>query len=237
MFKLVKIILILPLLFNHIYAKKTMVPINKPKIIYVFDPMCGWCYAFGKEMNKLYDKLHTEFDFEVISGGMVVGDREGPVGNFADYILNNYKRVEEYSGIKFGEKYLDQVKNKTLWSSSIKPSMAIEACKTLNAGHELKFAELIQHAYFFEGNDLRNDSVYILLTKQFNINTDAFKNALNSDETIKSMNNGFKTAAYMGITGYPCVILVWENKYYKVANGYTNFNELLNNINKVMLKH
>jgi putative protein-disulfide isomerase len=83
---------------------------NKDRIIYVFDPMCGWCFGFGKVMTEFEATYKDSIDFDVISGGMVVGEREGPVGDFADYILGAYTRVEEYSGMKFGQPYLDQLK-------------------------------------------------------------------------------------------------------------------------------
>jgi len=44
----------------------------KNKIIYVWDPMCGWCYGFEPQMEKFQEKYRDEYDFEVIIGGMVL---------------------------------------------------------------------------------------------------------------------------------------------------------------------
>ena len=67
---------------------------NKPRIIYFFDTLCGWCYGFSPVIKQIADKYGDEFDFEVISGGMMMGERVQPASVMADYILNAYKTVE-----------------------------------------------------------------------------------------------------------------------------------------------
>ena len=80
--------------------------------------------------------------------------------DFADYILGAYKKVEEYSGMKYGQPYLDQLKTKTLWSSSVKPSIALETFKAFNTKDVVAFSHAIQLAYFVDGKDLRDEEVY-----------------------------------------------------------------------------
>lgn len=205
----------------------------KPKVIYVYDPMCGWCFGFSKVISKLHNEFQNEYDFEIISGGMVRADREGPIGDFADYILNAYKRVEDYSGVKFGKPYLEQLKTKTLWSGSTKPSMAIEAFKLFEPKHAIQFAALVQQAYFVEGKDLRDDSVYTEILKQFHVDTHAYLNALHSEEIRKATSDGFQFSANLGVTGYPSVVFVWKDKYYMVSRGFTNYDMLKQTIEKV----
>lgn len=206
----------------------------KDKIIYVYDPMCGWCFGFGKVMDE-FQQLHKDsFDFDVISGGMVVGEREGPVGDFADYILGAYKRVEEYSGIKFGQPYLEQLKTKKLWSSSVKPAHAVEAFKEFNTKDIVQFSHAVQKAYFIEGKDLRDENVYKALIKPYNINEADFIQKLNSNEISARTTDWFKTASAWGITGYPAVIMVHNGKYYAIARGYTDLESLNKNVQSVV---
>ncbi len=210
--------------FNAETYQKT--PLNKTmekdKIIYVYDPMCGWCFGFGKVMGDFHKEFKDSFEFDVVSGGMVVGDREGPVGDFADYILGAYKRVEEYSGMKFGQLYLDQLKTKTLWSSSVKPSIALEAFKAFNTKDVVEFSHAIQLAYFVDGKDLRDEDVYKQLIKPYGINEAEFIKKLNSEDMRKQTTDWFQTTANWGVTGYPMVILVRNGKYYAIAKGFTD---------------
>ncbi|MES2690449.1 MAG: DsbA family protein [Bacteroidota bacterium] len=206
----------------------------KDKIIYVYDPMCGWCFGFGKVMSEFHQLNKDAFEFDVISGGMVVGDREGPIGDFADYILGAYKRVEEYSGMKFGQPYLDQLKTKTLWSSSVKPAIAVETFKAFNTKDIVAFSHAVQKAYFIEGKDLRDENVYKELIKPYQINEADFIKKLNSDEMRTRTSDWFKTSADWGITGYPAVLMVRNGKYYAIARGFTDLETLNKNVQSVV---
>ena len=207
---------------------------EKDKIIYVSDPMCGWCFGFGKVMGDFYSAYKDTFKFDVVSGGMVVGDREGPIGDFAEYILGAYKKVEEYSGMQYGQPYLDQLKTKTLWSSSIKPAIAIETFKQFNPEEVVGFSHAVQIAYFVDGKDLRNEEVYKELIKPYGINEAEFIGKLNSEEMRKQTNDWFQTTANWGVTGYPMVILVRNNKYYAIAKGFTDLETLKKNAASVI---
>ena len=207
---------------------------TKDKIIYVYDPMCGWCFGFGKVMGEFHQLYKDSFDFDVISGGMVVGEREGPVGDFADYILGAYKRVEEYSGMKFGQPYIEQLKTKTLWSSSVKPALAVETFKKFNTRDVVEFSHAVQKAYFIEGKDLRDENVHKALIKPYNIDEAGFIRRLNSKEISTRTTDWFKTASAWGITGYPAVIMVHNGKYYAIARGFTDLETLNKNVQSVV---
>lgn len=228
------ILYLLFLLFCSAFQLNEPQTMTKDKIIYVYDPMCGWCFGFGKVMSEFHAKNKDSFDFDVVSGGMVVGDREGPVGDFADYILGAYKRVEEYSGMHFGQPYLDQLKSKTLWSSSVKPAIAVEAFKEFNTKDVVEFSHAVQKAYFIDGKDLRNDEVYKNLARAYDINEDDFITKLNSSVIKDRTTEWFKTTSAWGISGYPTVIMVRNGKYYAVARGFTDMETLNKNIQSVV---
>ncbi len=209
---------------------------EKEKIIYVYDPMCGWCFGFGKVMEQFFEEYKDTFDFDVISGGMNVGEREGEVGDFADYILGAYTRVEEYSGMKFGESYLAQLRTKKLWLSSVKPSIALEVFKSFNKKDVVHFSHQIQKAFFINGTDLREDNVYKDLIKPYQIPEKEFIEKLKSEEFRKSATDGFQTAANWGVTGYPMVIYIHNNTYYAIAKGFTDLKTLKETLKKVQAK-
>lgn len=236
-FSRIILILLTPLLFLSMAPTDLSNNPNKSKIIYVFDPMCGWCYGFSKVMDQYENQHKNKYDFEVISGGMVVGEREGPIGDFADYILSAYKRVEEYSGITYGEPYLAKLRDKSLWSSSVMPSIAIETFKRFEPSHVVEFSSAVQRAYFYEGKDLRNTAVYTELIKPYNINSEAFLTLLQSEEMRLEATRGYQTAANFGVTGYPAVILQHKGKYYMVAKGFTDYNTFAKTIETVENKY
>ncbi len=220
------ILMLMPVLNSSGTSSHHLMNTQKPKITYVFDPMCGWCYGFSKVMDRFATEYKDSFQFEIISGGMVVGEREGPVGDFADYILGAYKRVEEYSGITFGEAYLAQLRTKKLWSSSVTPAIAIETFKQFKPEEAIFFASSVQYAYFFEGKDLRDEQVYIPLVKKYGIDEKLFMEKMKSAEMKQTAEAGFQQSSAFGVSGFPCVIMEINGKYYALTRGFTDFESL-----------
>lgn len=216
----------LRVLFFFILISNCVMSQTKDTIIYVYDPMCGWCYGFSGHIRKAADTYAKDFEFEIISGGMVIGEREGPIGDFADYILGAYPRVEEYSGAKFGEPYLNQLKDKSLYSSSMVPSVALEVFKSFKPQEAIQFAAEMQKAYFSEGLDLRSDAVYQKLAKQFGIDETEFLKRLHSIEYKALAEKGFQQSAQLGVQGYPAVLAIKNGKYYALTRGFTTYDEL-----------
>lgn len=205
-----------------------------PKIIYIYDPLCGWCYGFSPVIRKIQEEYKSRMDFEIISGGMVVGDRVGPVGAFADYILKALPRLEELTGVTFGEPYLSQLRDKSLFLSSLKPCIALEVFKSFNEKDAIAFASSMQKAHYIDGKSLEEESVYIDLIKPFNIDSTEFLKRLNSDEFRMETSNQFKMIQEWGITGFPAVILVKDNQFYLIAKGYVDYANLNKTIEKIL---
>ena len=76
------------------------------KLIYVYDALCGWCFGFSPVMSTFAKKYQSEIEVQVVSGGMIRGDRIGPIGEVAPYIKEAYKTVEDSTGITFGKAFL-----------------------------------------------------------------------------------------------------------------------------------
>ena len=80
-------------------------------LIYCYDAYCGWCYGFSPVIKKIAEEYKDKLDIEVLSGGMMVGEEAMPIEKIGPYIQTEYKRVEELSGIKFGEDFLWHINN------------------------------------------------------------------------------------------------------------------------------
>ena len=137
---------------------------GKFSIIYVYDALCGWCYGFSPIIKQVFEKYQTQFDFEVISGGMILGERQGPIGEVAAYIKGAYKNVEDTTGVKFGENFVNVVLQEgNLYFSSEKPAIALSVFKTIYPKKAILFAHDLQSAIYHDGLDLSIDESYIVL--------------------------------------------------------------------------
>lgn len=208
---------------------------NKPQLVYVFDPMCGWCFAFGNVMEQFQQKHADEFYFTVLTGGMVVGENQKPLSHMRDYIKGAIPRLEKMTGAKFGEKYLNDILEQgTYISSSEKPSFAFVAFKNLQPEKSIEFAHALQKVFFVEGKSLNEDETYKALAKQFGINETDFIKALNSNEARIAAFEEFEQVRNWGVSGYPAVLLFHNGKGYMVSNGYTDLASLEKQVEKLL---
>jgi len=199
---------------------------ERTKIIYVSDPMCGWCYAFSPIIKKLAIDYKNDFDFELLNGGMVVGEREGLIDDFATYILNAYPQVESHSGIKFGEPYLEKLRNNTLYNSSVLPSIAMEVFKSKLPSEVIAYSSAIQHALFFEGKDGQAIETYTNLATEFGIDAHAFSELVRTETYKTKTFEGFEEAAKLGVNGYPAVLALHNGTYYSLSRGFAPYAQM-----------
>ncbi len=82
-------------------------------------------------------------EFEVLSGGMILPEEPVSIRATAKYIEGAYKRVEEITGIKFGEDYLWHVRHPDIsdwFPDSEKPAIAFVFLKIIIPDKQVSFA-------------------------------------------------------------------------------------------------
>ena len=142
----------------------------KKTIYYCYDAYCGWCYGFSPVMKKIAEAYKDEFEIEVLSGGMLIGEQVQPISKIAPYIQSAYKRVEELTGIKFGEDFLWHINNpeQSDWRmNSEKPAIALCIFKEYYPFRQLEFASDLQYALNYEGRDLDDKEAYRHLLEKY----------------------------------------------------------------------
>lgn len=189
-------------------------------ILYIMDPLCGWCYGFSPVMQRLQANYKDRFDFRIIPGGMMIGDRVQPVSAMAGYILKAYKTVEEYTGVTFGEPYLDVLREGTEINNSEPPCRAIHTFQQLQPEHGLDFAHQLQLRSFVAGKSFNDETTYRELAAEFGVDSDEFITKMNSEESRYGTQQEFQWVQAAGITGFPCTVLETGGKYYMLAQGY-----------------
>ncbi|MCU0352844.1 MAG: DsbA family protein [Cytophagales bacterium] len=206
-----------------------------PALLYVYDPLCGWCYGFSPVLKKLRDDFQDKLHFEVLSGGMVMGDRVGPIGQVAPYIKWAYKDVENRTGVQFGEAFLNDVLEPgTAVFSSEKPCIALTVFKSHQPENAVSFAHDLQYAVYHDGKDLTTDETYLNLVAPYGIDGRQFVQQLNSEEFKRKTHQEFKLVSEMGVSGFPTVLLLTEKQNYLLARGYTDYQPLHDTVEKII---
>ena len=207
-------------------------------LIYCYDAYCGWCYGFSEVMKKINSEYRNKLEFEVLSGGMILPEEPVAIGATAKYIETAYQRVEEITGVKFGEDYLWHIKHsdQSDWfPNSEKPAIALCVFKDYYPDQQVSFAADLQYALHFEGRDLTDDEAYRLLLDKYNIPEEEFFEKLADEECKERAYYEFALCKQLNVTGFPAVFIqLSDSKFYMVAQGYTPYETLNERIQNVL---
>jgi putative protein-disulfide isomerase len=211
---------------------------QKPVIIYCYDAYCGWCFGFSKVIKRLYEEYKEVFDLEVLSGGMIPKESAQPIGRMASYIKEGYKRVEELSGVRFGEDYLWHINNpdRSDWfPHSETPAIALAIFRDYHPHDTILFATDLQDALHVEGRDLTDGEAYRHLLEKYDIPADAFYERLNSEEYLDRARHDFAMVKQLQVNGFPAVLLqADELKFYLLGRGYTDYETMKQRFDQVI---
>jgi len=189
-------------------------------------------------MKKVAEVFKDDIAIEVLSGGMIITENPRHFSATAEYIKAAYSRVEQLSGVKFGEDYLWHVNNpdKTDWyPNSEKPAIALCIFKEIYEDRQVEFAGDLQYALHYEGRDLTDDEAYRHLLEKYKINSEEFYQKLRSDEYRQKAYYEFALIKQLNITGFPCLLLqISDSKFYLIARGYTDYDTVTNTIEAVL---
>lgn len=211
---------------------------QKPILIYCYDAYCGWCYGFSPIIKKIAEEYSFQLDVEVLSGGMMIGENKMPIEKIGPYIQGAYKRVEEVTGIKFGDDFLWHTANpdKSDWiMNSEKPAIALCILKEIYPERQLEFAGDLQYALNYEGRDLDDDEAYRHLLEKYTISEDDFYTKLKSDEYKEKAYYEFALCKQLNVDSYPQVLIqLHSNKFYLITKGFSTYEEVKKGIEKAL---
>ena len=202
---------------------------NNMKVVYVYDALCGWCYGFSPVMSQFQEKHKDSLAFEVVSGGMITGNRIGPIGEVASYISWAYKDVEKATNVKFGNDFLNKtLKDGNAVFTSIPTAIALSVFKKIQQENSVAFASALQKAIYYDGIEPENYAAYGNIAAEFGLDSTDFVLQMKDTINVQNAANDFKKSNDLGVTGFPTVFIEVDGVYHKIASGYVPFNVLEN---------
>lgn len=204
------------------------------RFIYVYDPLCGWCYGFTPVVMQ-FQQLHSgAMEFDILSGGMIVGDNRHPFSTMAAYIQREHTNVEEMTGVKFGTAFLEKLLPSEEMMDSEKPSVALTVFKAYQPENAISFAHDMQHALNYDGLSLNLDTTYRKLIRKYSLPEDEFIDRLHNEHLRYETNQEFQLVQNWGITGFPAAILDTGKQLYLCARGYTPLDRLQQTVDNII---
>ncbi len=206
---------------------------KKGNLVYIFDPLCGWCYGFSPVILDLYARKQDEYNFIVLCGGLAVFDRALPIEEGYDYIEREMETVSRHTGVVFGEEFRNIVSEGSYIYDSLPACRAMIAFRTLNPGKQIEFAHALHEALFYHGEDLNDMDFFVSLADEFGCDPYEFNKLLTSEDNLNKSTEEFHTVLKMGVTGFPFLFYADLEKTIVLSNGYSSFNAVWNKLNAI----
>lgn len=143
------------------------------RLHYVYDPLCGWCYAAAPLVRAARDSGLVSLVLH--GGGMLVGDRRRPMTQeFRDLIRFHEQRMYAVSGQPFGDGYTEGLlRDPSVVYDSGPPTIAILAVQALT-GRGAEMYEAAQRAHYVQGRSIFKWEVLASLAADLGVQAETF---------------------------------------------------------------
>lgn len=200
------------------------------KLIYVADPMCSWCYGFGKEMTSIVESL-PGVDLEIVVGGMGAGSTQ-IVDDAAKRVrLQYWARVEELSGAPFNREAWIARKDFVYDTEPI--CRAVVTARLIAPEADLlKVFRALQRAFYIDGKDTTDGRVLAqagadaLAAQGIECDAERFFDTWATAEAIKATEADFMLSRQLGVTGFPTLFVEQNGRVGRLSAGYAQADKI-----------
>ncbi|GGB84829.1 DsbA family protein [Marinobacterium zhoushanense] len=193
---------------------------SKPILHYIYDPLCGWCYA-AEPLIQAAQALER-FELVLHGGGLMRGQRVVPA--MRQHIVSSDRRIAQLTGQPFGEAYLNGlIQDPDTVMDSLPPITAIRAVEAL-AGDGLAMHVVIQHAHYVDGRRVSELDTLVELAVGLGLEAEAFHRvfAQQSESVMGHIDDTRRMLDANGGGGFPTLLLETEGglRRLEISNYY-----------------
>ncbi len=206
----------------------------KAKLHYIFDPLCGWCYAVSPLLANLNTQCGNNLEL-VFHPGLLFAEPLEIEQSYREHIISADLRIAALAGAEFGAPYINRVRNlPVLRYHSTLPAAAVIAANTLNSQLGLRMLEAIQQSHYLLGEDVSDIAVLKKHGQLLELDSDTYAQALdNIQQSLPSMAIEARNFMHsVGGNGFPTLVLEHNGEYQKLdhSSAYGNPDLLVNTI-------
>lgn len=157
----------------------------KINILYLFDPLCGWCYGAGPAVSALSSQ--ENISLEMVPVGLFSGEGARTIdAHFVQHIEQSDQRIAQMSGQLFSDTYRQKILHgPELVIDSGPATLALSAVALCDAKKELDVLKIIQSKRYVDGQDMTVVSELIELLNQFGLNEAAALLEEENDDLVR----------------------------------------------------
>jgi putative protein-disulfide isomerase len=203
----------------------------KPKLIYIADPLCSWCYGFQSELDKVLHQYADSLQIELVVGGMGIGNKKILDQEFKESLNDHWTQVHKHTGQVFDHKMIN---TKGLIYNSEPICQAIVAAKTLDSSKALTMHKKLQTAFYAQNKNVTKFPAILEVAVEVGLDTAAFREIYFSEANKKKTIAEFKRVEKNGVDTFPVLILVSKKETILINEGYNSHKDVIKKLKKTL---
>lgn len=198
------------------------------RLIYIYDPMCSWCYAFNSSLQELQKDLPSTICFSYLLGGLAPDTTEPTSVDLQNTIKQAWKRIEKtVSHVQFN---YDFWKLNTPLRSTYPACRAILAAKKQGVKYETKLLHAIQAAYYQKARNPSLQETLLICAAEVGLNADTFIIDLNSSAINDELHKEIEFSRNLGVASYPSLCLIHNEKQFYIPIDYLDHGTMIDKV-------
>jgi len=182
---------------------------TKQTILYLFDPLCGWCYSVSGGIAKLAETA----DVKLVPTGLFSRDKiMSP--DWSEHAWENDQRIARLTGLPFSEAYRRNILQQPTNFNSFPLVQATEPER------ELETLRACQKARYEDGLDTAKLDVLAEVLRQIGCTQAAeiLTNSATEAQAKQRIADGANLARQFGVSGVPFVVRQTESGWAQIAS-------------------
>ena len=192
-----------------------------PRLYYVADPMCSWCWGFRPVLQEVVAALPETVPVVYVMGGLAKDSDETMPEATRAYVQRNWRDVTATTGAEF---------NWDFWSKCKPRRSTYPACRAVLAARAQRedavpeLFDAIQRAYYEEaGNPSDLETLtQVAGTLSPPLDVDRFDRDIRSPEIEAQLQEGFNLRRSMGVREFPGVVVKRGDAQMDIVRGWAN---------------
>ncbi|MPS26285.1 MAG: DsbA family protein [Alcaligenaceae bacterium] len=191
------------------------------RLHYIYDPLCGWCYASAPLVAAARDLLPVAAH----GGGMMAGSNRQPVTDrLRNYVMPHDRRIAAMTGQPFGQAYFDGLlrDHGAVFDSGPPITAILAALDTGGEGRDLDLLARLQRAHYVEGRRIADADVLAEMAADIGLDRQAFATAYAAREgapTRAHIAESRALLAHAGGQGFPTFALERDGRFRALDTG------------------
>ncbi|MEZ7276232.1 DsbA family protein [Pseudoalteromonas sp. 68 DY56-GL68] len=188
------------------------------KLIYVYDPMCSWCWGYRETWLKLKEALGDKLAIEYKVGGLAPDSDEPMPEDMQQFLQQTWQRIEQQLGTKF---------NHNFWLNTQPRRSTYPACRAVLVARqynkELEMLYAIQKAYYLNAQNPSDISTLANLAEQIGLAKNTFITEIQSEKINSLLMNEINEVRSLPVQGFPSLVIENKGNYYAVPVNYQDW--------------